>query len=173
MQNEIAELRVALVEKNELTAENEFLNDQLSELKEGIHKDDLVQKIEELKGELYQLRTHRDESDRSIEKLTMRLKKDKERFESATKSLSELEEKNELLKKEKYELRMELLSLETALLAKISTPRECSTCEDCNTDNCPGPDLCGKTVLYVGGHHKMIPHYRQMIRKTWWKVSAS
>jgi hypothetical protein len=31
------------------------------------------------------------------------------------------------------------------------------------TDRCPGPDLCGKKILYVGGLHKMVPHYQQLV----------
>lgn len=43
-----------------------------------------------------------------------------------------------------------------------------ATCENCaqaDTDECPGKDLCGKTVLYVGGLHKMIPHYKNLVEK--------
>ena len=165
LQNEIAELRVSLEEKSALTAENESLYGQLSELKKGIFEDDLGKKNEEMKREVDQLRTHNDESARSLETLKKHLQKNRELLESAKRSASELEEKNKLLKKEKHDLKIELLSLEAALLSKISTSGKCSACADCNTDNCPGPDLCGKTVLYVGGQHKMIPHYRQMIEK--------
>jgi hypothetical protein len=165
LQNEIAELRIALEEKSTLAEENESLSAQLSDLKEVILKDDLVKKIEEIKREADQLRSHNDESCRSIETLTARLEKNRGLLESARSSVSELEEKNELLEKEKHELSVELMSVEAAMLAKISTSCECSSCEDRDTEKCPGPDLCGKTVLYVGGHHKMIPHYRQMIEK--------
>ena len=48
-------------------------------------------------------------------------------------------------------------------IAKEQDP--CLQCADQNTDNCPGPNLCGKTVLYVGGLHKMVPHYRQLVEQ--------
>lgn len=39
----------------------------------------------------------------------------------------------------------------------------CLTCADQHTEKCPGEDLCGRTVLYVGGLHKMVPRYRQLV----------
>jgi hypothetical protein len=37
---------------------------------------------------------------------------------------------------------------------------------DQNTANCPGLNLCGRTVLYVGVLNKMVPHYRQMVESS-------
>ena len=49
------------------------------------------------------------------------------------------------------------------MLGAIDASCSCSTCGDQDTNRCPGPDLCGKTILYVGGLHKMVSHYRQLI----------
>lgn len=38
-------------------------------------------------------------------------------------------------------------------------------CKECNTENCPGPDLCGRRLLYVGGRHHLVPHYKELARK--------
>ncbi len=41
----------------------------------------------------------------------------------------------------------------------------CDGCEECGTDACMGPDLCGKMVLYVGGRSNMVPLYRQLVEE--------
>jgi hypothetical protein len=62
------------------------------------------------------------------------------------------------------ELRDELKAVELALLA--GTPEEsCTECSEAHTGQCPGKNLCGKTILYVGGQHKMVPRYREMVEK--------
>jgi hypothetical protein len=38
-------------------------------------------------------------------------------------------------------------------------------CGDFANGSCKGPDLCGKTVLYVGGQHSMVPQYRQLVEQ--------
>lgn len=50
-------------------------------------------------------------------------------------------------------------------LAENLAQAACDTCAQADTDECPGQDLCGKTVLYVGGLHKMIPHYKNLVEK--------
>lgn len=62
------------------------------------------------------------------------------------------------------------LNGEIALLESLFRQHEgnsslCHNCADHNTEKCPGMDLCGKTVLYVGGLHKMVPHYRQLVEQ--------
>jgi hypothetical protein len=53
--------------------------------------------------------------------------------------------------------------LEDGLLrSKLS----CSSCEKRDSDSCPGEDLCGKTILYVGGMHNMVPHYRKLVESS-------
>ena len=51
------------------------------------------------------------------------------------------------------------------MLMKMAMSCGCAECEDQDTNRCPGPDLCGKTILYVGGLHKMVPHYKQLVEK--------
>jgi predicted DNA-binding WGR domain protein len=36
-------------------------------------------------------------------------------------------------------------------------------CPDRGTDRCPGPSLCGRRVLYVGGVKSMVPHYKKLV----------
>lgn len=42
---------------------------------------------------------------------------------------------------------------------------DCMICRDQLTPDCPGPDLCGRKILYVGGVNRLVPHYREMIEK--------
>jgi len=57
----------------------------------------------------------------------------------------------------------EVAQLEGLVFQQIAKKKLCRDCADHNSDNCPGPNLCGKTVLYGGGLHKMVPHYRQLV----------
>lgn len=59
------------------------------------------------------------------------------------------------------EQQQELLALETALISKNIVG--CAGCNDQATERCPGSELCGKKVLYVGGLKKMVPHYQQLV----------
>lgn len=67
------------------------------------------------------------------------------------------------------ELRAELNGIELALLnfspVDTSSVDSCVECADLDSCRCPGRDLCGKTVLYVGGQHKMISRYRELVEK--------
>ncbi len=60
----------------------------------------------------------------------------------------------------------EISALENMLLRQESGSNECSTCADRDTANCPGINLCGQTVLYVGGMHNLVSHYRQLVEKS-------
>ncbi len=36
-------------------------------------------------------------------------------------------------------------------------------CDSCQCKDCPGFDLCGRCVLYVGGQNSLVPRYRQIV----------
>lgn len=38
-------------------------------------------------------------------------------------------------------------------------------CEDAGTEDCPGPALCGKRILYVGGRANLVQHYRHVVER--------
>ncbi len=79
--------------------------------------------------------------------------------------MDELEKTNLRLLQEKKEFKEELLSLEESLLGNMLSACDCEGCDEQDSATCPGPGLCGRTVLYVGGLHKMVPHYRQLVEK--------
>jgi hypothetical protein len=67
------------------------------------------------------------------------------------------------LEQQKAEQAQEIASLEKMLLQFMNQDVPCQACVDQDTEKCPGRNLCGRTVLYVGGLNKMVPHYRQMV----------
>ena len=38
-------------------------------------------------------------------------------------------------------------------------------CDKAGTDQCPGPALCGKRILYVGGRANLVRHYRELVER--------
>jgi hypothetical protein len=80
----------------------------------------------------------------------------KKKVEEMKKILCELEQL-------KVEQAQEIVSLEKMLLQFMNQEEPCEICADQDTEKCPGRNLCGQTVLYVGGLNKMVPHYRQMV----------
>ncbi len=93
----------------------------------------------------------------------------RELFDLASDTAKDLEEENVLLVQEAEDLKRDLGALEAAFEAGLSGLQNqqvrCEKCNNCSEEDCPGVDLCGKTVLYVGGHHKMVPRYRELVEK--------
>ncbi len=56
----------------------------------------------------------------------------------------------------------ECIAAEEQLAAELSGRME-RNCENCLDRDCPGPELCGKRVLYVGGQTRLIRHYKTLI----------
>lgn len=75
----------------------------------------------------------------------------------------ELEEKCERLQSDNHSKEEQIKLLQDALLRRGEV--NCSSCHDRDTTDCPGRDLCGKSILYVGGLHKMVQHYRKLIEE--------
>jgi hypothetical protein len=88
-------------------------------------------------------------------------------FAQATQQLQHLGHIRREMEQRVSDQAAEIASLETLLFRHISEEQApCSACADKDTANCPGLNLCGKTVLYVGGLHKMVPHYRQLVEQS-------
>lgn len=63
------------------------------------------------------------------------------------------------------ELQEELVSMEEIFQLGMSTKAVCDSCEEKQLARCDGVGLSGKAVLYVGGRHNMVAHYREMVEK--------
>ena len=75
----------------------------------------------------------------------------------------ELQEQHLALLQHHEEQHQELVGFENLLRDRFSAIDPCRDCSEQDTSDCPGRNLCGRTVLYVGGLHKMIPHYKQLV----------
>lgn len=107
------------------------------------------QQVEQLNQELINLRKQLIEAEEMID-YADQLNRDLER------KCTDLENRNASHK-------TEIKRLQQAVFTKAGS--DCDSCQDKNTSNCPGPDLCGKKILYVGGMHKLVQHYRKMIEQ--------
>ncbi|MFV0439640.1 MAG: DUF2325 domain-containing protein [Desulfopila sp.] len=85
--------------------------------------------------------------------------------ELAANAVRELGQINDRLIYEKQSFEQEIVSLEMTLMGKLPMISSCEKCSEQNSEDCPGPGLCGKTVLYVGGLHNMVPHYKQLVER--------
>ncbi|WP_167506083.1 DUF2325 domain-containing protein [Desulfosediminicola flagellatus] len=75
----------------------------------------------------------------------------------------DLEQKCARLQNDNERKDQQIQRLKEALLRKGES--DCQNCSDKDSPECPGEDLCGKRILYVGGMHKMVQHYRKIIEE--------
>lgn len=150
---------------NALKIENNELNRTKEELELEIADSVLVLKAKNLKQEVKELRQQNASVCGRIDELTIELETKEDMLQAANKITDNFGEINNMLKDEKEELQQEMNSLETALLFKMTESSSCAACEDKNTERCPGVNLFGKTLLYVGGRKGMIPVYKQVVEK--------
>lgn len=159
LQKEIAGLQEIEEQYVAVKAENVRLKSQLEQARSPEHGSDYFN------SQLDQLRQHNASLCGRIDELASELENREDLLNLAQKTVNQLEEIHDRLKSEKEELHQENISLEAALMMKMQASCTCATCEDQDTERCPGPDLCGKTVLYVGGRQNLVPMYRRLIEK--------
>lgn len=94
---------------------------------------------------------------KEIDELDTELDLIRNEFRSIADQLARTETLRQQLALHEAEQAKEIASLENLLMRHITQEATCSQCADQNTANCPGPSLCGKTVLYVGGRNNLIP----------------
>ncbi len=159
-----------------LDKELERLNRENVQLREKLEESEKKQGKEAGRGVILGLTeeiSRLKDDKRSLKAETERLRGEaddlQELFELASDSVQDLELTNVALVQDKADLKREVENLEATLegtlqLGLTVSPGNCATCS-CSEEECPGVNLCGKTVLYVGGHHKMIPRYRELVEK--------
>ncbi len=153
-------------EKNDLTIENNQLRTQLTDMQSGKAKLALEKRVEELRQEAMDARQLYAGLQGKVDTLAQGLEQTKKQLDAARQNTSLLEEEYSNIANENEELHKEVEALETAMLFNTTTLSvDCDHCNDKNSDRCPGPDLCGKTILYVGGLNNMVPRYRQLVEK--------
>ncbi|HID97698.1 MAG TPA: DUF2325 domain-containing protein [Thermodesulfobacteriaceae bacterium] len=102
--------------------------------------------IERLRRRISRVETKNGKKDQIIRELRLKIK--------------EFEGKEGLWVTERMRLQHQLSFMRTGVSEENSETRP--ECKNCGTSRCPGPDLCGRRLLYVGGHHHLVPHYKAL-----------
>ncbi len=146
-----------------LVAENKKIVEKNIRLQSELAGNSLSGEIGKLKDQLRESNKRNAELTAEVEAFKRKFADKCELFELANADSEEIMSKNRQLEENLSLLQQEVMSMETAMLGSLDSSYDCSTCDDQKTSCCPGSDLCGKTILYVGGLHKMVSHYRQLI----------
>lgn len=163
MEEEVSALRMVEQQCKVLQIENEELQLAKEMLESEAARSLIVIEVKELKQELDQLRQLNASLYGKLDELTTDLEDKADRIQFSEEVIANLEEVNSRLVLEKEDLQQEMVSIETSVLLNMTSNSGCESCLDQNTEHCPGPDLCGQKVLYVGGQRKMIPHYKRLV----------
>lgn len=105
---------------------------------------------------------------RSLASQSLFLSEEQARVDAMNRRLQAFENHTTRLHEELREKNAEVRFLETEMQRVLERqrcgcrPGTCG-CDKAGTPECPGPDLCGKRILYVGGRHNLIQHYRQVV----------
>ncbi|NLZ17165.1 MAG: DUF2325 domain-containing protein [Desulfobulbaceae bacterium] len=145
-------------ENQELAKENERLRGQKAAMLDGTLIHQSQERVAALQEENNRLRDGHEVLEEELGMYRHLAHKSSEREKGYSAEL-------EALRAQYAELAAELLAAEQRLRLQAAQEAACTSCEQCGTDACPGVNLCGKTVLYVGGHHKMVPHYRRVVEE--------
>lgn len=156
LRKEVVKHRILAVENRALLDEKAELGDRIQELTAARELAGERQRIAELQQDNNGLRGRCDEQTDELESVRRQLEQVKQQVVA-------MEEDQARMARQRTDQMREIASLENMLLQRLSEEDPCAVCADHNTVQCPGLSLCGKTVLYVGGLHKMVPHYRQLV----------
>jgi hypothetical protein len=155
-----AEARLARVVREiaTLQEENRLLRDKVA-------GDSAAHRVERLEEQLAAAENRRARLEGEQHRLTALLAATRENASRQEKVIYSLRRGNE-------RQRQEILSLEALLNRKAPQPTlttlggaPCDSCADQADCTCRRPDLCGKTVLYVGGRANMVAQYRQLVEE--------
>jgi hypothetical protein len=146
-----------------LTTENKKIIEKNERLQSELAGTSLSGKMEKFKDQLKDSNKRNARLCAEIDSLKRALEESGDLFDLASNTTEELTVENGKLEKSLAVLQQEVLSMESTILGDLNASSSCTTCGDQNTNRCPGTDLCGKTILYVGGLHKMVSHYRQVV----------
>ena len=140
--------------------------EELHQLRQQVESLREVQRSDEEQHLIDELRQANNGLFGRIDELTSEVDLLREELARATGLLGELQQVRGQMEQREGDQDREIASMEAMLFRHIATEQDpCAQCADQHTDNCPGLNLCGKTVLYVGGLHKMVPHYRQLVEQ--------
>ena len=144
--DEIAGLKMELLDKTGLIAVQQISLNHLAEFESGAKYMKLQNNNKQLQNEL-------------AEKIEIcgTLTSENEIFR---RNQQKLRRKLEKIEKEFTAMYQENKAMEHILHKQTTS---CPNCDTCACKDCQGLDLCGCCVLYVGGQHSLVPHYRQVV----------
>lgn len=165
LKKEMSELHQTIVGQAGLERENRTLREETATLKNHILQLTVDKDLEPYQQEISDLRQTNNTLCGRIDELTGELASMKEQVTCTINQFAEMERLCSRLEQHEAEQAREIATLENLLMLHIAKEASCAQCADQNTEKCPGENLCGKTVLYVGGLNNMIPHYRQLVEQ--------
>jgi hypothetical protein len=139
-----------------LRAANEVLNQRIHELTAAGEQQESRQVVAALRQENIGFHDQLDEQSRELKKLQQQLAE-------AMVHQQKMEMEKVQMMRQLTDPAQEFRLSANTVRQRLSETDPCAVCADQNTTQCPGLSLCGKTILYVGGLHKMVPHYRQLV----------
>ncbi|MDY0133340.1 MAG: DUF2325 domain-containing protein [Desulforegulaceae bacterium] len=158
--------------------ENDKLNIKIRTLKRAFSKkfSDLNKKYKNEKIKTNQLFSYLDEAEKELNELKNEKITNSPGYENKNQNIkiNELESSVEFLKNENSFLCKKIKELEKELESKkiinsffepVNNPPEKIKCSGCTSPNCPGPALCGKKILYVGGRKNILPRYKEIVEE--------
>ncbi len=163
MQKEMAALKstidkqVAVIREQEVLLEEPAKGSVMAVGVEGGFREDEVREI------LAELRHTNERLSVKIDVLNEELDFSRDLHNDSMAELDGLKAHNAELRQKEAAQAQEIVSLEAYILQYMEKENPCLSCAGQCPEDCPGLDLCGRTVLYVGGLHKMVPHYRQLV----------
>ena len=161
---EIASLRMQLTDAMTIAGEADRLRTLVAGRRNGAEEESQRQEQQLLQAALAEEKARAAGWQQKCDRLGRKLAEMQDLQKTTKEIITRLQGQCAALRREKQEREQEMLSLESVLHAHQTAT--CSQCEDCNTAQCPGPDLCGKTILYVGGMHTLVPHYKRLVEQS-------
>lgn len=143
-------------ENQELAQENERLRREQEALRGGSLLQEHREQLDALRDRNRRLQEERAAMEEELGLLQLLHQEAEEREGRQAAELRTLQEQY-------AELMEELAAVEQRLHRHAGGEQGCPNCGECGEGTCPATGLCGKTVLYVGGLHKMVPHYRRVV----------
>lgn len=158
-------LSQAVEQARALERENSRLREEAVELRKQIEQFRKGAEHRAQQVEIDQLRQSRNGLCGRIDELSGELVALQEQLAAALDLAENWEQQHRRLMRQKLEQSEEIALLEQLLRLPMAQGGPCSHCADQHTAQCPGPSLCGRTVLYVGGLNNLIPHYRNLVER--------
>lgn len=156
------------VAKTQAQLEIEWRNEELSTLKHKLKdRDAQILSLKNALAKVEQRETRDIIQELQTAKSTMaqQLQQLQERSQSQAKIIATTSKDHDIVNKKHAVLHHKFLELKQenkAMEQMLSSP--CTSCQkESNCKGCPSLDLCGRCVLYVGGQHSLIPHYKNIV----------